>query len=94
MRLLSLLTLIEFIGKVSLVLQPCFFFSEVTEFVKAEIAETAEFAEFAKTRELAEFAEFAFLLSLLQVLGSNQIVVVLYKSLFLFFFGKVTELVS
>ena len=68
-----------------------YFFSEVTEFVKAEIAETAEFAEFAKTRELAEFA---FLLSLLQVLGSNQIVVVLYKSLFLFFFGEVTELVS
>ena len=68
-----------------------YFFSEDTEFVKAEIAETAEFAEFAKTRELAEFA---FLLSLLQVLGSNQIVVVLYKSLFLFFFGEVTELVS
>ena len=35
-----------------------YFFSEDTEFVKAEIAETAEFAEFAKTRELAEFAEF------------------------------------
>ena len=68
-----------------------YFFSEDTEFVKSEIAETAEFAEFAKTRELAEFA---FLLSLLQVLGSNQIVVVLYKSLFLFFFGEVTELVS
>ena len=68
-----------------------YFFSEVTEFVKAEIAETAEFA---KTAELAEFAEFAFLLSLLQVLGLNQIVVVLYKSLFLFFFGEVTELVS
>ena len=67
------------------------FFSGYTEFVKAKIAETAEFAEFAKTRELAEFA---FLLSLLQVLGSNQIVVVLYKSLLLFFFGEVTELVS
>ena len=71
-----------------------YFFSEDTEFVKAEIAETAEFAEFAKNAELAEFAEFTFLLSLLQVLGSNQIVVVLYKSLFLFFFGEVTELVS
>ena len=68
-----------------------YFFSEVTEFVKAEIAKTAEFA---KTAELAEFAEFAFFLSLLQVLGSNQIVVVLYKSLLLFFFGEVTELVS
>ena len=59
-----------------------YFFSEDTEFVKAEIAETAE------------LAKFAFFLSLLQVLGSNQIVVVLYKSLFLFFFGEVTELVS
>ena len=58
------------------------FFSEVTEFVIAEIVETAE------------FAKFAFFLSLLQVLGSNQIVVVLYKSLFLFFFGEVTKLVS
>ena len=83
MRLLSLLTLIEFIGKVSLVLQPCFFFSEVTEFVIAEIVETAE------------FAKFAFFLSLLQVMASKQIVVVVvYKSLFLFFFGEVTELVS
>ena len=86
----------EFTGKADLVYTAMLlhFFSEFTEFVKAEIAETAEFAEFAKTRELAEFAEFAFLLSLLQVLGLNQIVVVLYKSLFLFFFGKVTELVS
>ena len=86
----------EFTGKADLVYTAVLlhFFSEVTEFVKAEIAETAEFAEFAKTAELAEFAEFAFLLSLLQVLGSNQIVVVLYKSLFLFFFGEVTEIVS
>ena len=60
-----------------------YFFSEDTEFVKAEIAETAE------------LAKFAFFLSLLQVLGSKHIVVVVvYKSLFLFFFGKVNELAS
>ena len=58
-------------------------YTAVTEFVIAEIVETAE------------FAKFAFFLSLLQVLGSKQIVVVVvYKSLFLFFFGEVTELVS
>ena len=49
-----------------------YFFSEDTEFVKAEIAETAEFAEFAKTAELTEIVvifknpcSFSFLVKLL-----------------------------